>query len=57
MNPDKTDAITSMPCPKNVDEIRTYLGMVGFYRRFVPRLGTGGTDVCLFKEECGLGAG
>ena len=39
MNPDKTGAITSMPCPKNVDEIRTYLGMVGFYRRFVPRLG------------------
>ena len=39
MNPDKTNAIKRMAVPSNIDEVRTYLGMVGFYRRFVPRLG------------------
>ena len=39
MQPSKIESILRMKVPSNVDEIRTYLGSVGFYRRFIPRLG------------------
>ena len=39
MQPDKTNAIRRIKPPTTVDEIRTFLGSVGFYRRFIPRLG------------------
>ena len=34
-NPDKLRAITELPVPRNVDDVRRFLGMVGYYRRFV----------------------
>ena len=36
-NPDKVNAIAKMPAPKDVRELRTFLGMAGFYRRFVAK--------------------
>lgn len=33
---DKIQAITDFPVPKNVKELRRFLGMFNFYRRFVP---------------------
>ncbi|EGD79431.1 hypothetical protein PTSG_12973 [Salpingoeca rosetta] len=36
-NPAKIDAIFSMPAPKDVRELRAFLGMAGFYRRFVDK--------------------
>ena len=31
----KVDAIEKMPCPKDIQGIRSFLGHVGFYRRFI----------------------
>lgn len=34
--PSKVDAISQFPAPKTVKELRRFLGMVNFYRRFIP---------------------
>ena len=34
-DPDKLDALTSWPEPKNVKELRSFLGFTGYYRRFI----------------------
>ena len=31
----KVDAIEKMPCPKDIKGIRSFLGHLGFYRRFI----------------------
>ncbi|XP_035231815.1 uncharacterized mitochondrial protein AtMg00860-like [Stegodyphus dumicola] len=33
----KIKAITEFPEPKNVHEVRRFLGLTGFFRRFVPK--------------------
>jgi transposase InsO family protein len=33
---DKAEAIASWPVPKNVHEVRQFLGLVGFYRQYIP---------------------
>ena len=38
--PAKIDAITNMPYPKNIAELRSFLGMVNYYDRFTPGLAT-----------------
>ena len=35
--PDKVDTIKNMPVPKDVKEIKKFLGLYGYYRKFVPR--------------------
>ena len=35
--PEKLESITNMPAPKNVREIKQFLGLAGYYRKFVPR--------------------
>lgn len=35
-NPSKISAIERFPIPTNVKEIRQFLGLVGFYRKFIP---------------------
>lgn len=37
-DPEKLRAIKDMPKPREVSELRSFLGMVNFYARFVPRL-------------------
>lgn len=34
--PEKVEAITNFPTPKTVKELRRFLGMLNFYRRFIP---------------------
>jgi len=34
---EKLDAVKNFPTPKNRHEIRRYLGLTGFFRRFIPR--------------------
>ena len=35
--PDKLDSIKNMPAPKCTKEIKQFLGLTGYYRKFVPR--------------------
>jgi transposase InsO family protein len=35
--PEKLEAIRNMPPPKNAKQIRQFLGLAGYYRKFVPR--------------------
>ena len=36
-DPLKTVAVREFPCPKNVKNIKAFLGLAGYYRRFVPQ--------------------
>lgn len=50
-NPDKIAAIQNFPIPKTVKEIRSFLGLVGYYRRFIPNFSkiTNPMNRCLRK--------
>lgn len=37
-DPEKVSTIKEMPAPTNVSELKSFLGMVNFYARFVPKL-------------------
>ena len=39
-NPEKVEAMLKMPPPKDVTGVRAFLGLVGYYRRFIPTLPT-----------------
>lgn len=39
-DPAKVEAITSFPTPKNTTEIKRFMGMAGWYRRFIPNFST-----------------
>ena len=34
---DKLDTIRDMPAPRNSKEVKQFLGLAGYYRKFVPR--------------------
>ena len=34
--PNKVEAITNFPCPVSVKQLREFVGMINFYRRFLP---------------------
>ena len=34
---DKLDTIHDMPAPHNSEEVKQFLGLVGYYRKFVPQ--------------------
>ena len=36
--PEKLENIAKMPAPKNPKEVKQFLGLVGYYRKFIPRL-------------------
>ena len=36
-DPDKTAKVSNWPTPTNVDEVRSFVGFAGYYRRFVPK--------------------
>lgn len=43
----KTQVISKMEAPKNKDDIKRFLGMMSYYRRFIPEFST--TAACLFE--------
>ena len=38
-DPKKIEAIQGMASPKNIQELRSFLGLTGYYRRFIPNYG------------------
>ncbi len=34
-NPGKTEAVLHFPTPKNVTSVRSFLGLIGYYRKYV----------------------
>lgn len=34
-NPSKIQAIKDFPCPKTIREIKSFLGLLGYYRKFI----------------------
>ena len=39
-DPTKLTAVTEIPLPSNIKEVRTFLGLTGYYRRFIPNYAT-----------------
>jgi hypothetical protein len=35
MNPKKIKSIEGWPMPRNVSEVRSFMGLVGYYKRFI----------------------
>ena len=36
-DPEKTEKVRSFPVPRDVTQVRQFLGLASYYRRFVPR--------------------
>ena len=36
--PDKLQAVKEAPTPKNVSQLRSFLGLVNYYQKFIPNL-------------------
>ena len=39
-DPSKLEPIEKYPIPRSVDDVRSFLGFVGFYRQFIPNFAT-----------------
>ena len=39
-NPKKVEAIKRAPCPKDLNQLRSYLGIINYYSHFIPNLST-----------------
>ena len=35
-DPKKIEAVSNLPPPTNLDQVRSFLGLAGYYRRFIP---------------------
>ena len=51
---DKVDPITNAPALKNVSELKSYLGMINYYQKFLPNLSSmlAPLNELLHKETC-----
>ena len=36
-DPEKVKALTSFPTPKNTSDVKSFLGLAGYYRKFIPQ--------------------
>lgn len=45
IDPSKVSAVKDWPTPTNVTEIRSFVGLVNYYRMFIPQFGGIGTPL------------
>lgn len=50
-DPDKIQAVREWPIPNNVQELRSFLGLCTYYRRFVPNFATIAKDLHALTEK------
>ena len=56
VNPEKVDVLKTWPKPKSLTELRSFLGLLQFFRRFIPKFsGIAAPLTDLTKKEKGIG--
>lgn len=50
-DPSKLDKVRDWPVPKNVSDVRSFLGLAGYYRRFIPEFSTIATPLTYLTRK------
>ena len=50
-NEEFVEAIIKTPCPSNVHELRSFLGLASFYSKFVPNFATVVEPICMLSRK------
>ena len=51
--PEKLSSIQNMPCPYTSTEVKQFLGLFGYYRKFIPRYADIARPIkCFDKKRC-----
>ena len=50
--PEKLESIAKMPAPKKPKEVKQFLGLVGYYRKFIPRFADISRKLTLNEKGC-----
>ena len=53
MDPEKIEAIMNWPTPRNVTYVRSFMGLVGYYRRFTEGFSKVAHAITSFAKERG----
>jgi hypothetical protein len=51
VDPEKIESIRGCPTPKNVTEVRSFMGLAGYYRRFIKGFQILQTQLLLCKRR------
>lgn len=51
VDPEKTSSVTDFPAPRNIKQIRRFLGMASWYRRFIPDFATIAQPLSLLTKK------
>lgn len=51
MDPDKTKAIREFPAPKNIKQLRAFLGLINYFRKFIHKYGEETKPLCQMLQK------